>query len=259
MTSYVLAIVTALAVLARGCEGALSAHSSVVTKPRLWQILENRQPAQAWRTIFGDKGERGEYMDGYAEQAMLKRCREDYGYAAKFSPPDFPSERALMMSHLYDNAELYKSVCMVCFAEHYLLGISDADIAQPFNTFQRHQKLRPAETPIFAGVVFSGWQDEASAGPQKATEQKLVALKERGVDYIRLECNLGSADEIGTPEQLVHNPTCSARLRRLAEVAQACQRQELVPLILLQLPWREPGRESSKYFKQVRANHARPS
>ena len=155
------------------------------------------------------------------------------------------------MSHLYDNRQLWKYVSLVGFAEHYVLGLSDgSDIAKPFQTFQRQQNLQTAESPIFSGVVLTGWQD-LEAG-RKVAEQKLASLKESGVDYIRLECNLGSADEIGGAAQLVDSRTCSERLRHLAKIAKACQRQEMVPLVLLQVPWREPGQESSKYFEQVR-------
>ena len=48
---------------------------------------------QAWKTVFGDDGERGEYMDGYSEQAMLHRCVEDYLWRSKYSPELFASER----------------------------------------------------------------------------------------------------------------------------------------------------------------------
>ena len=93
-------IVTTVVLVCR-CVGALSAPvTNMAQQPppqRLWQLLENEQPA-AWKTIFGDVGERGEYMDGYSEQAMFDRCKEDYRWEEKFSPPDvFQSERAKMV------------------------------------------------------------------------------------------------------------------------------------------------------------------
>ena len=105
-----------------------------------------------------------------------------------------------------------------------------------------------SQRPIFSGVVLT--QATVDAGLE-AVEHKVAAFRQRGADYIRLECNLGSAREIGEPAQLVDNVRCSARLRRLAEVARVCQRQSMVPLILLQVPWREPGEDSSVYFRQV--------
>ena len=123
---------------------------------------------------------------------------------------------------------------MVGFAEHYVLDSKhDEDLTKPYETFRKHKASQPAERPIFSGVVLTGWQDAHAEGD--AVEKKIAAFKERGIDYIRLECNLGSAGEIGEPEQLVDHPLCNARLARLAEVAQLCQRQEMVPLILLQV------------------------
>ena len=48
--------------------------------------------------MFGESGERGEYMDGYSESAMFDRCEQDYKWAKKFSPDAFLSERAKMVS-----------------------------------------------------------------------------------------------------------------------------------------------------------------
>ena len=94
----------------------------------------------------------------------------------------------------------------------------------------------------------TGWQD----GGMEVVEQRIATLRENDIEYIRLECNLGSADEIGGAAQLVDNAMCSARLSQLAKVALVCQSQEVVPLILLQCPWREPGEEeSSAYFRQA--------
>ena len=97
--------------------------------------------------------------------------------------------------------------------------------------------------PIFGGVVLSSWQSMDA----HAVEVKLDAFKAAGIDYIRLECNLGTVDEIGGPEQLADDP----RFSRLAEVARICQTHEMVPLILLQVPWRESGDTASRYFKQA--------
>lgn len=156
------------------------------------------------------------------------------------------------MAHLYGDDKLWAYVSMVGFAEHYVLDVNDDDIAMPFYTFQRHQQLQRADKPIFSGVVLRDWQTTADAS-NEALQRKFAALAEMGVDYIRLECNLGSAEEIGGPAQLVNNPVCSARLSRLVEVAKICQEHEMVPLILLQVPWRESGEGSIQYFKQVRA------
>ena len=150
------------------------------------------------------------------------------------------------MSHLYANEQLWTHVCMVGFAEHYVLnhGTGTEDIAKPFDTFQRQKRSRPPEAPIFGGVVLQSWQDDADG----VVEHKVGAFKEAGVDYIRFECNLGSVEEIGQPSRLADDP----RFRRLAEVAMICQKHEIVPLILLQLPWREKGNDvSSEYFKHA--------
>jgi hypothetical protein len=150
------------------------------------------------------------------------------------------------MSHLYDNGQLWKHVSMVGFAEHYILS-DDEDIAKPFATFQRQKQSQPPEEPIFSGVVLNGWQD-AEAG---AVEQRIRALKQAGIDYVRLHFDFGSAGALGEA-QLADNPLCHARFLWLAEVAQICQKHEIVPLALLQLPWRETGMGvSSEYFKQA--------
>ena len=85
------------------CMLALLIHGSAALVPvndrpqRLWQILEQPDKARTWKTVFGETGERGEYMDGYSEQAMFDRCDQDYKWAKKFSPDDFLSERAKMV------------------------------------------------------------------------------------------------------------------------------------------------------------------
>ena len=212
---------------------AAAVASSTQQSQHLWSILEDTEQVQAWKTVFGDDGERGEYMDGYSEQAMLDRCVEDYRWRSKFSPELFASQRAKMMSHLYDNQQLWDYVCMVGFADHYVLSV-DEDIAKPFDTFQRQKQAQPAETPIFGGVVLRGW-DIVDEGGAEAVEKKMCAFKAKGIDYIRLECSLGSPFEIGGAECLPDNSECNRRLCRLAEVARACQRQEMVPLVLLQV------------------------
>ena len=246
-----ISLLTTVSPLVRGCDGALGAVAAVTStvqqsRPRLWHILEE-QP-QAWNTIFGASGERGEYMDAYGKQAMLDRCMEDYNWGDKFSTREIPAERAHMMSHLYDNAQLWEYVSMVGFAEHYILDLTDdEDVTQPFAVFQKHQGSQPAEKPIFSGVVFDDWQNVASP----AAEQKIAAFKEKGIDYIRLHCNFGSADKIGGAAKLAKSPL----LAQLAEVAHICQKQEMVPLVLIMVPWREPGTDSRDYFKQVGLFH----
>ena len=96
MSTSFLPIVIAL--LVHGCDTALSTLVARQQQPqRLWRILEGKQQTQAWKTIFGDQGERGEYMDGYSEEAMFSRCQEDYKWSSKFAPDAFPSERAKMV------------------------------------------------------------------------------------------------------------------------------------------------------------------
>ena len=67
-----------------------------------------------------------------------------------------------------------------------------------------------------------GWQGDNDS--MDAVAHRIAALKEEGIEYIRLECNLGSALEIGGAAQLADNIHCSARLSRLAEVARSCAR-----------------------------------
>ena len=66
-------------------------------RQRLWQALDQPDQARAWKSVFGETGERGEYMDGYSESAMFDRCEQDYKWAKKFSPDAFLSERAKMV------------------------------------------------------------------------------------------------------------------------------------------------------------------
>jgi len=96
---------------------ALTTTTAGSTKS-LWKVLEDaQQPSsnqpslsaqQAWKTIFGANGERGEYMDGYSEKAMIERCREDYQWATTSTPASASASerRANMMSYLYDDDRL---------------------------------------------------------------------------------------------------------------------------------------------------------
>lgn len=212
----------------------------------MWQIMINSQrPVDTWINIFGEAGSRGEYMDGYSEQSMEERCRQDYNWENIFSLDAFASERAAMMSHLYGNEQLWEHVCMVAFAEHYVFGNDGNLTSKPYHMFMRQKHTRP----IFGGVVFQNWQSCNDDG----IERKLSAFKEKGIDYVRLECNLGSADDIGGPAQLTDNPLFHERFDRLAKAAKDCQNQGMVPLVLLQMPWREPD-DSYQYFdKAVKA------
>jgi len=229
-----------------GCNYGVDAWSA----SSMWQMLDTQPPMQAWRIIFGENGERGEYMDGYSKQSMIERCIEDYKWERTFSSPDsFASERADMMSHLYDNEQLWKYVSMVAFAEHYVLTDDDGEeeTVKPFNTFQAHKHSQPPEEPIFSGVVLSDWQSYDEDG----IDEKLAVFKKKGIDYVRLECNLGSADDIGGAAQLADKPMFRARFGMLAEAAKRCQTQEMVPVVLIQVPWREPGDDSNEYFEQA--------
>ena len=144
------------------------------------------------------------------------------------------------MSYFFDDERLWKHVSLVGFAEHYVLNDEDGGWT-PFAMFQRQKKARAPEDAIFGGVILNDWQDLDARG----VELRVLAFKEAGIDYIRLHCDFGSGDA------LCDNPLCLARLRWLAEVAQICQRHEMVPLALLQLPWRETQGASTAYFKQA--------
>lgn len=184
-------------------------------------------------------------MDGYPARAMAGRCAEDYGWAGAFAAEEFAAERAAMMSRLYNDERLWEHVCMVAFAEHYVLVDDDceAGIGKPFETFQRQRELVRPHRKIFSGVVLRDWE----APDVDGIDRKLSDFKEKGVDYVRLECNFGSVEEIGGAARLADDPMFSARFDQLAGVAKRCQDRGLVPLVLLQVPWREPG-ESSDYF-----------
>ena len=207
----------------------------------MWHVLggdaEPSSESLAWKTIFGEHGERGEYMDGYSKDAMFQRCQEDYKWQTKFAPETFLSERADMMSHLYDNDRLWNHVSMVAFADHYVLENEEETTIKPFETFRRQKDSQPQDRPIFGGVVLSDWEQQQQA---EGIDQKLKAFRQKGIDYVRLGCDFGSIIDIGVPAELVNNPLFRERFARLAKAAKACQDQEMVPLILLQFPWRDP-------------------
>lgn len=206
---------------------AFAAVGSSLTKngvPKLWNVLED--PAAAFCKVFGKMGERGEYMDGYSKDAMIERCIEDYGWKDA-------SGRVDMMVHLYHSKELWKYTSMVAFAEHYIV---EEENRKPFDTFQVQKQIQAeGEELIFSGVVFREWEDST---------EKLVVFKEQEIDYVRLECNL---QDVTTPSRLADDP----RLIRLAQVSKECQELEMVPLILLQVPWREAGDISKDSFSYV--------
>jgi len=242
---------------------ALSGPSKVASSNSsrsLWNIFETAEsPAQAFRTIFGEHGERGEYMDGYSETAMMDRCLEDYKWnqndESNQQMDNLALERAAMMSHLYDNDELWKYVCLVAFAEHYVLTSDKQEenlLARPLETVLKHQSKRSSETPIFAGVVFRNWET------CELLRSKLNDYKTAGIDYVRLECNLGNKGrDIGPPSKFLletnNDQSIRTRLQRLALVAKECQNCELVPVVLLQVPWREeePPNVSLEYFQEA--------
>ena len=225
--------------------------SSSSRSSSMWKLLDHSPPC-AWNTIFGrHDGERGEYMDAYSPAAMLQRCQDDYHWDHHHHHHHLQPvavERATMMSHLYDNEPLWKSVCMVAFAEHYVLtnitnNNDGVPLSQPFHTFQRHQASQRVrqQPPIFGGVVWSEWD--------ACEEETLKAYKNQGIDYVRLECNLGTVEDLGRPVDLARH--CHERFRRLAEATKACQEHKMVPLLLLQVPWRESKETSREYFTQA--------
>ena len=69
------------------------------------------------------------------------------------------------------------------------------------------------------------------ASRKSSAKSQLAAFRDRGIDYVRLDCNFGAADTIGGASQLTHDP----RFGRLAAAAKACQEQQMVPLVLLQV------------------------
>jgi hypothetical protein len=247
---------------------ALTTSGNGCGSKSMWEILHTQEPSVAFRTIFGPNGERGEYMDGYSRASMAERCRDDYHWtttttiATTTTTTDekIQEHRASMMSHLYDCEDLWKHVSMVAFAEHYVL--TDAKqkqssrqrlLSKPFETFRLQQASRPSDEPIFGGVVYSDWEQQQQQQQQQHDsniEEKLAHFSQRGIHYIRLECNLGSIKEIGEPSEIGKNKKILHRLSRLARAAKACQQSKLVPVVLLQMPWREQG-VSTDYFRQA--------
>ena len=51
------------------------AHPDKNRLPSLWERLGSSCPAEAWGTVFGIAGDRGEYMDGYSPSAMADISR----------------------------------------------------------------------------------------------------------------------------------------------------------------------------------------
>ena len=217
---------------------AATAMGGCLGKQSLWKVLgQTDSPAEAFKTVFGQYGDRGEYMDGYSKQAMITRCREDYKWDED-KDDDCSKERANMISHLYDNERLWEHVNMVAFAEHYVL-----DGESPFYTFQKQKQESQQDWPIFGGVVWSGWEGKND------DNGKLLSFSRAGIDYVRLECNFGTDDNIGGKDRLSDSP-CRDRFSHLAKSAKACQDLEMVPLILLQFPWRDPD-ISIAYFREA--------
>ena len=144
----------------------------------MFEMLQNNDPAAAFQQIFGEQGYRGEYMDGYSHAAMIERCIDDYNWSLPSSSA-LEEQRIEMMSHLYDDPQLWENTCMVAFAEHYLTS-------KAYETFQRQKEIQRQSNidPIFGGVVWDTWQQD--------DDQQLPALyKEKGIDYVRLHCNFG--------------------------------------------------------------------
>ena len=202
--------------------------AALSSPPSMWQILTansnlNTNTTTTFQTIFGIDGQRGEYMDGYSQAAMMERCRDDYKWDIEHS--ETSKERVKMMSHLYDNKMLYEYVNMVAFAEHYL-----HDDNKAYQTFVKYKKLQPLNQPIFAGVVWDNWQQDL--------QQDDLHLPK--MDYVRMHCNLEVAPD---------NDNTYSLYRRLAVAAKKCQIYEMVPVMLIQVPWRV--KNASKYFSEA--------
>lgn len=209
-------------------------------------------------------------MDGYSKQAMEERCLEDYGWrqmteevtdtdedrssSSSSSSEALASERAAMMSYLYDDDRLWEHVCMVAFAEHYVLtGNDEGQTSRPYAAFSKKRVSRPeGAPPIFGGVVLTGWQ---STDDNDEVERKLSTFRKMGIDYVRLECNMGTEDDVGEASRFIEDPLFTARFDRLAEIARRCQKREMIPLVLLQVPWRDTRRDSTfdHFDRSVRA------
>ena len=114
---------------------------------------------------------------------------------------------------------------MVAFVERYLMMDDDNyESNKAYETFVRQKDIQP----IFGGVVWDTWLED--------DHQHLPTLyNEKGIDYVRLHCNFGNGNTtIGGVSQFTsdNNPLFG----KLAGAAKECQ---VVPLILLQVPWRD--------------------
>lgn len=227
-----------------------SNSSSNSSSRSMWHVFGEKSSRRAFQTIFGDMGDRGEYMDGYSKEAMIDRCKEDYKWERTLSIDEFPSERAHMMSHLYDNDKLWEHVSMVAFAEHYVLAPETLVISKPFGVFQRQKALQPEEKQIFGGVV---WKDWEIACEESVIDQKLMAFRRKEIDYVRLELNFGTVNDIKGPEELSDNKLFYKRFDKLAKAAKGCQEKEMVPVVLLQVPWRDSGVSQDYFDKAVQS------
>ena len=256
----------------RQIPGVLALANPSTTTRSMWKLLEDSgtqqsslsPSAHAWKTIFGQKGERGEYMDGYSPEAMIERCVEDYHWERETktepgtepSPSDLDaanhslaSRRAAMMAHLYDNDELWKHTSMVAFAEHYVVTGEHSEsctFSKPYETFRKQRALRPEDEPIFAGVVWEDWERQPCVddhGLLQTRSPKPAVFAEHGIDYVRLHCNCGDGEALSDPSQLLGgDERIRTLLGRLAGAARECQQHGMVPLVLLQVPWRHPER-----------------
>lgn len=193
-------------------------------------------------------------MDGYSEQAMIDRCLEDYHWNNNKTYCNDDSsllakERAEMMAHLYSSPELYQYTSMVAFAEHYVFPTTTSKkndiIGKPLKTFLQQKAQQSEKEPIFAGVVWSDWENN---NLNDNDHKKLSKFRQHGIEYVRMHCNLGYIrDNEEAFHQLLHS---------LARAAQQCQANQLVPLLLLQVPWRESSSfetedSSLQYFQQA--------
>lgn len=191
-------------------------------------------------------------MDGYSKAAMMERCRDDYNWSffksseITMQEQRLEQERVDMMSYLYDNSNLWEYVSMVAFAEHYILDVDNdttddgGNTDKAYETFKRQKERQPPNEPIFGGVVWDTWQQDDS--------KKLPTLyKKNGIDYVRVHCNFGDGNTIGGATQLTS--TNNPLFGQLARAAKECQINEMVPLLLLQVPWREDN--SKEYFQQA--------
>ena len=186
-------------------------------------------------------------MDGYSNAAMMERCRDDYEWdvsTTHHNNDEVAKERVDMMSHLYNNTQLWRYVSMVAFSNHYLMDGEGYNNNKAYETFQRQkeQQHKLNLPPIFGGVVWDDWLTEED------DQSTLARYQEKGIDYVRIHCNFGDDIMIGGSDndQLL-TPRNNALFGKLAKATKKCQVNELVPLLLLQLPWREP--DADDYFQ----------